>query len=39
MSKRFLANISKYRNAVGKAAKHEVTVNELSTTFIVFSRI
>lgn len=29
MSKRFLANISKYRNAVGKAAKHEVPFTHL----------
>ncbi|KAG9069608.1 Coronin-7 [Linnemannia hyalina] len=34
MSKRFLANISKYRNAVGKAAKHEEAYTDLkpSTT-------
>lgn len=29
MSKRFLANISKYRNAVGKAAKHEEAYTDL----------
>ncbi|KAF8942827.1 Coronin-7 [Haplosporangium gracile] len=29
MSKRFLANISKYRNAVGKAAKHEEAYMDL----------
>ncbi|KAF9126479.1 Coronin-7 [Mortierella sp. 14UC] len=29
MSRRFLANISKYRNAVGKAAKHEEAYTDL----------